>query len=120
MQFDLQCCVCLCCMGLVSTTGHLLYPHASSQTSLRAHNRLHTKHGWCSPLSAAAAAAAAAAEQAARTALLALSQGLSNLHLKVCMHGADGLLHESCIQKFPVHKEMEKIWPTEEDCLGFK
>jgi hypothetical protein len=36
------------------------------------------------------------------------------------MRGADGLLHESCIQKFPVHKEMEKIWPTEEDCPNFK
>ena len=33
---------------------------------------------------------------------------------------ADGLLHESCIQKFPVHTEMEKIWPTEEDVPDFK
>ena len=33
---------------------------------------------------------------------------------------ADGLLHESCIQKFPVHTEMEKIWPTEKDVPDFK
>ena len=33
---------------------------------------------------------------------------------------ADGLLHESCIQKFPVHTEMEKIWPSEGDCPKFK
>ncbi|CAL5228586.1 g11746 [Coccomyxa viridis] len=36
------------------------------------------------------------------------------------MHEGDGLLHESCIQKFPVHTEMEKIWPTEEDVPDFK
>ncbi|EIE19386.1 Clavaminate synthase-like protein [Coccomyxa subellipsoidea C-169] len=31
-----------------------------------------------------------------------------------------GLVRESCIQKFPVHKEMEKVWPREEDCPNFK
>ena len=33
---------------------------------------------------------------------------------------ADRLARESCIQKFPVHKQMEEVWPSEHECPGFK
>lgn len=50
----------------------------------------------------------------------ATSVPAQRLHLNVSCASADGLLHESCIQKFPVHTEMEKIWPTEKDVPDFK